>query len=390
MRRMKGLLSLLVLAPLAIAPWMGCHSIAGIEDRTYVDPGQNPDPDPDPDPDPTEVSEQCAAYCATVMESCTGEHQVYATVATCHGVCALLEAGDPLEPVGNTVACRAHQAELAGRTGEVGVHCPPAGPGGAGVCGSDCESYCALRAGACTTELATQEQCVAMCAGLADSGRFHIIEDHDGDTLQCRLVHVSSATVNPDEHCQHSSLMPVEPCVEPRGSAPDCDDFCQVVMTSCTGELAVYESMEQCVAVCAALPPGAVEDRTENTVGCRKYHAYSAMLAPVTHCPHAGPGGDGHCGSAHDPETGLPGNCESYCMLLEAACGDILGESPDLDACAIDCMLLSGADADSGYSVATAEEGDNALACRLLHVSRALESGDPEECLAAIGDGPCP
>ncbi|WP_433934898.1 hypothetical protein AB3662_09810 [Sorangium cellulosum] len=382
MRRMTGLLSLILLAPLAAATWLGCHAIAGIEDRTYVDPGQ--------EPEPTEVSEQCAAYCAAVMENCTAEHQVYSTVDTCHGVCALLEPGDPLEPVDNTVACRAHQAELAGRTGEVAVHCPPAGPGGAGVCGSNCESYCALQASACTAELDSHEQCVAMCAGLTDADMFDVIENHEGDTLQCRLVHVSSATVDPEEHCKHSSLMPVEPCVEPAGTEPDCEGFCQVVMTSCTGEQAVYESEAQCLAVCGALPPGGVEDREENTVGCRKYHAYSAMLAPTAHCPHTGPGGDGHCGSADDPESGLTGNCESYCMLLEAACSEYLGESfPDPATCESECTLLTGAARDSGYSVASAEEGGNTLACRLLHVSRALELADPEECLAALGESPC-
>ncbi|WP_437959133.1 hypothetical protein WME76_05465 [Sorangium sp. So ce119] len=382
MRRMTGLLSLILLAPLTAATWLGCHAIAGIEDRTYVDPGQ--------EPEPTEVSEQCAAYCAAVMENCTAEHQVYSTVDTCHGVCALLEPGDPLEPVDNTVACRAHQAELAGRTGEVAVHCPPAGPGGAGVCGSNCESYCTLRAGACTAELDSHEQCVAMCAGLTDADMFDVIENHEGDTLQCRLVHVSSASVDPEEHCKHSSLMPVEPCVEPAGTEPDCEGFCQVVMTSCTAELAVYESEAQCLAVCGALPPGGVEDREENTVGCRKYHAYSAMLAPTAHCPHTGPGGDGHCGSADEPDTGLTGNCESYCMLLTTACSEYLGESfPDPATCESECTLLPGAARDSGYSVASAEEGGNTLACRLFHVSRALELADPEECLAAIGESPC-
>ncbi|XYI00650.1 hypothetical protein ACMHYB_13190 [Sorangium sp. So ce1128] len=374
-----GLLSLILLAPLSIAPWLGCHAIAGIEDRTFVDPQEEPEPTP--------VSEQCASYCAAVMESCTAEFQVYSTVETCHGVCALLEPGDPLEPVDNTVACRARQAELAGITGELAVHCPPAGPGGAGTCGTDCESYCTLRASACTPEVDTHEDCVAMCAGLTDAEMFDVIANHEGDTLQCRLVHVSSATVDPDEHCKHSSLMPVEPCIEPEGTEPSCESFCQVVMTSCTGELSVYESTEQCLAVCEALPPGGAEDRTENTMGCRKYHAYSAMLAPITHCAHTGPGGDGHCGSEADPSTGSTGNCESYCTLLEAACKEYFDATfPDQAACALDCSALPGAARDSGYSVASAEE--SALSCRLLHVSRAL--GDPAECGAAFGDSESP
>ncbi|MGK4001553.1 hypothetical protein WMF31_02935 [Sorangium sp. So ce1036] len=377
MRRTTGLLPLVLLAPLAGSSWLGCHAIAGIEDRTFVPPkDENTDPPP--------VSEACTSYCDAVMASCTGENQVYSTLETCHGVCAALDPGDPLEPVGNTLACRARQADLAGRTGEPSVHCPAAGPGGAGVCGSNCESYCALQAASCSPEFPTQEECVAMCAGLKDVEAFDVIENHEGDTLQCRLVHVSSATVEPDEHCRHASLIPVEPCVDPAGTQPGCEDYCQVVMTSCAGDLAVYESREQCLSVCSALAPGGAEDRTENTVGCRKYHAYSAMLDPVTHCGHAGPGGDGHCGVDNDATS--TGNCASYCRLLEAACGemfDAIFTAPE--ECEIACSAVPGAAGDSGYAVASAE-GDT-LACRLLHVSRAFD--DPGACTAALGEDPC-
>ncbi|WP_437649008.1 hypothetical protein [Sorangium sp. So ce362] len=377
MRRMIGLLSLVLLAPPALFGWLGCHAIAGIEDRTYVPPEEQQEPAP--------VSEACASYCADVMANCTGEHQAYSTLDTCHGVCAALPPGDPLEPVDNTLACRARQAGLAGRTGEPAAHCPAAGPGGDGVCGSNCESYCMLQAAACSPELDTHEECIAKCAGLPDADGFDVIANHEGDTLQCRLVHVSSATVDPDEHCVHASLMPVEPCAEPEGTEPTCEGYCQVVMISCAGELAVYESTEQCLAVCAALPPGGTEHRTENTVGCRQYHAYSAMLAPDTHCGHAGPGGDGHCGTDGDATT--TGNCASYCTLLEAACNDAFYDlfGGDRAACELDCGAVSGAGHDSGYAVASAE-GDT-LACRLLHVSRAFE--DPSVCAAAVGDAPC-
>ncbi|WP_438000313.1 hypothetical protein WMF26_11270 [Sorangium sp. So ce185] len=371
-----GLLPLVLLAPPALFGWLGCHAIAGIEDRTYVPPEEEPDPSP--------VSEACASYCADVMANCTGENQVYSTLDTCHGVCAALPAGDPLEPVDNTLACRARQAELAGLTDEPAVHCPAAGPGGDGVCGTNCESYCALQAAACSPELPTQEECVAKCAGLRNVEGFDAIENHEGDTLQCRLVHVSSATVDPDEHCDHASLMPVEPCIEPEGTEPSCEDFCRVVMTSCEDDLAVYDSVEQCLAVCGALPPGGTEDRSENTVGCRQYHAYSALLAPDTHCAHAGPGGDGHCGLDGDSTT--TGNCASYCTLLEAACKEAFDEIfVERGACELDCGDVSGAGHDSGYAVASAEGAT--VACRLLYVSRAFE--DPTLCAVALGDAPC-
>ncbi len=125
-------------------------------------------------------------------------------------------------------------------------------------------------------------------------------------------------------------------------------------------------------------------DRTENTVGCRKYHAYSAMLAPTTHCPHTGPGGDGHCG-VEEAGSGVTGNCVSYCTLFEAACKEALGEAYEGwgAACQGECSTMAGAAHDSHYSVASAEGGDM-VSCRLLHVSRAFEN--PEEC-TALADG---
>src|SRR5688572_29391104 len=123
----------LAFALCAIAAGAGCESIVGIEDRTY-DLGKDGAVGP---------SQQCVDYCDAVMENCKGEFAVYSGMDTCLGVCSQLPPGDSIEPgSGNTVACRAAQAVLAGSTDEPEDHCPRAGPGGAGQCGSDCESYC--------------------------------------------------------------------------------------------------------------------------------------------------------------------------------------------------------------------------------------------------------
>jgi hypothetical protein len=153
----------------------------------------------------------------------------------------------------------------------------------------------------------------------------------------------------------------------------------------------VYESLAQCKAVCAALTPGTADDESGNTVACRKYHSYNAILDPMTHCPHTGPGGDGHCGSTAMPDTGSTGNCESYCGLLETACAsDFHAAFPGVDsdaqtACDAACAPLDDAAPDSPYSIAAT--GNN-LSCRLLHLSRALS--DATECPAAEGNAaPC-
>jgi hypothetical protein len=87
------------------------------------------------------------------------------------------------------------------------------------------------------------------------------------------------------------------PCDDLPGAPVPCDVYCNLVMTACTDEFAMYESERQCLDVCEILPPGTAEDETDDTVACRRYHSYNALAAPAAHCLHAGPTGDGHCGT---------------------------------------------------------------------------------------------
>lgn len=351
-----------------------CQALAGIDDRKY-DPGP---------------SASCTAYCTTVKKVCTGSSSLYVTDETCYGLCKLLDPGDPNEPTGDTLACRAHQLNLAQQTNEPGsaaVYCPLAGPATNGACASNCESYCSLFKAACPTGIEPAD-CVGRCAGLEDTQSFDANTNYYNDTLQCRFVHISAATVDPTTHCPHAALPANGPCLgnPPSATVPDCDSFCHLEMIECTGEQQQYESAAQCAAVCNALDRGTADDQSGNTVACRKYHSYNALLDPLTHCSHTGPGGEGHCGSSALPESGSTGNCESYCMLLAKACkSDFDATFANQPACDLDCAKLDGAAPNSNYSIAAS--GNN-VQCRLLYVSRALS--DATECAAAEGKvAPC-
>jgi len=166
-------------------------------------------------PDPTAPS--CDEYCDKVMSACDREHAVYASRALCLAVCALLDVGDAVEPVGNTLACRVMHAKLAERDPD--VECSAAGPGGGNRCGSDCEAYCALYAQVCPEEAGAQArdvaQCVTSCGALVDQQSFDVTRDHGGDTIECRLVHVSAASVAAIPHCEHARLEATVPwCVD--------------------------------------------------------------------------------------------------------------------------------------------------------------------------------
>lgn len=354
-----------------------CQAIAGIEDRK-LDPNA---------PKPTDNT-KCKSYCDTVMDVCTGANAVYTTPELCLGVCSHMDPGDPLEPVGNTLACRVQEAKSAAR--EPADHCRFLGPGGGGKCGSDCEAYCDLFPKVCPDDVQypTTAACVKACGGLTDQDRFDVVEDHEGDTIECRLVHVSSATVKPADHCAHSPIPPTEPwCTGKADEAPTCAEYCKIEMVACDGALKQYVDEQQCLDVCATFEPGNNADQVGNTVGCRRYHAFSATLAADMHCSHSGPTGDGHCGDHGQVKDGHTGNCESYCSLLAAACpAEFTAEMGTAAQCMLECVQLDEAAPDSKYSLANAAKSTG-LSCRILQTASAF--ADPTACLAAIGAAPC-
>lgn len=159
----------------------------------------------------------CARYCSIVNGSCTGPDQQYASDAACLAVCGALPWGGASDSSGNTVQCRLVRAELASTTGEPSDYCYAAGPGGGGVCGSNCEGYCALMTATCS-ELGSVRECLEACAAVPDLTRGPSMRPaatmlQSGNTLQCRLFHVSAATLDPSGHCPHAAGL--EACVDP-------------------------------------------------------------------------------------------------------------------------------------------------------------------------------
>lgn len=386
---MNPVRALILVAVPCLVHVLACEQVAGIRDRKLDELGAAGAGDGDAGA-PEPPSPLCEEYCNTVLEGCTDEYAVYSGKATCYGVCALLPEGDELEPVGNSVQCRLAQARNAVSSREPEVHCQEAGPGGNGVCGSNCEDYCYLLERACPDDFEAVSDCERKCAGLRDLDRFDVVLDHEGDSLQCRLVHVSAATVDPETHCYHAAFAPLDWCLDSPTATPDCEEYCNLVEVACTDDLAQYETHDQCVSVCQALDPGQIQDEAENTVGCRKYHSYAAMAVPDVHCYHAGPLGDGHCGH-DDPDTNFKSNCESYCRILKAACSSDFDDAfADQEACQADCAsqpMDFKAEADSEFTVASGAEENPDLHCRMLHLERAFK--DDSECSAAMGGDPC-
>jgi hypothetical protein len=347
----------------------------------------------------------CSSYCSTLKEACPGDRAVYEDDESCAKVCQLFKAGNSAKPAGNTLACRADQADVAlslsSDLSENETNCSAAGPGGGDKCTAHpmsphCDGYCTVYMAACTsiTKLwgfDTFDECTAQCAGLPRSGSYTAAAGHEGDTVACRLYHATLAMTDPDVNCEAAGVLPAGKC---RGSGePTCDDYCRVNNIACTGEFKSYESPRQCQAVCDATSKGdlATDTGGHDTVACRTYHSYRALQSPDPHCSHSGPAGDEVCS---DDGKNHP-NCTAFCRLLATGCSATFKSVyMNEDAqCVAECETLVDAGSGIKYSVPAAQKGGNTLKCRLLHAVKALtdpESADaPSHCRAAIGEAPC-
>lgn len=359
-RRPFRALVVLMVALVGVMIATGCQSIAGIEDRTYQP-----------------ASQLCIDYCNAVQKNCTGDNAVYGK-DTCPGICKNLPPGDPTEPSNaNTVACRLRFAKAAASAPS--EQCAAAGPGGDGTCGSPCDAYCMLFEKICPSAYNIVPDCQANCAALASHKGFSAVSDHSGDTVECRLVHLGAATLDPATHCPHAEFQSTDYCKN-GNTAATCQDYCRAVTVACKGTFQQYASQAECMAVCAQLPLGTFADVSTNTVGCRYYHSFNALADPATHCPHSGPGGDGQCSKD---------NCEPYCKLMAKACPATAFADPK--TCAADCEQVEGHKAGELYKSASTP-----MLCRLQAVSRAIaarassQDGTADaECQKAVGQTGC-
>lgn len=148
----------------------------------------------------------CEQYCTAVTANCIGAFTVYTSYATCLAVCSVLPEGAAGDRTGNSVQCRLHAAQVA--KDEVPHYCPIAGPGGNGVCGSNCESLCQLQSRVCSElSAADVDSCSTNCGKLQDLGNYSTdldVGQYKGPHVQCRLYHLSAAAAdNPEQHCPH-------------------------------------------------------------------------------------------------------------------------------------------------------------------------------------------
>lgn len=150
-----------------------------------------------------------------------------------------------------------------------------------------------------------------------------------------------------------------------------CETYCTNALANCTGDNAVYTSMDECMGTCAGLPEGTPTDTAGNTVWCRAYHAGDpAVMDAGMHCPHASASGGTVCGTP----------CEAYCSLMGANCGGEVAVFPS----EADCMAACAAFPDDAPF--NAIDGNSAQ-CRIYHASFPAAADPVTHCGHASPNG---
>jgi hypothetical protein len=399
---------------LLLALVASCANLIDLEERTVGDGGVAAG-------DPG-----CETYCTLAEQRCTPDAglQLFSDKARCLAVCAKFDKGDPAAPLGNTLACRITKLKALGADQvEAPLTCPAAGPGGGAAagedpssgCGSDCAGYCALRRTICDLDK-DEAACLFKCAALPNPVRsFNAGADFASgqDTLQCRIAHVSAAegyhaAGDPSwrNHCDHSGIVSSTQCDVNDKDHPEiairCEDFCKLNLAACGGS-PVYESAQQCEAVCKKFEPANLVAPTsgntlalgklldmprQNTVRCRRTRTYEILNRADPKKP-ADPMLASDCGDSSLASTSCgAGKCESYCALAKAACPAQFASSDfknELTSCESKCAAFPDFGPDKPYSVALGMTGKG-LSCRVLNVQRALQPNPPQgACEAALG-----
>jgi hypothetical protein len=148
-----------------------------------------------------------------------------------------------------------------------------------------------------------------------------------------------------------------------------CSNYCDVIMTSCTGVNQQYADKADCMKVCSYLPLGAPTDTGVNSIGCRTNAAQEAKTGGST-CLGAGPLSDGYCGE----------DCAPFCAIATQYCtaaGGYKGTPPY--ASISDCLDTCGQFARqlevgmpgsyrAAFTPGTTSETQDTLECRAFHL----------------------
>ena len=139
----------------------GCNGILDL-DEAHLDPalasagsgggsgnqGGEPAAEAGAGGEPAAVLSLCEQYCNAITDGCTGDSTQYTNRDACLVTCPSFPEGLPGDTGVNSLQCRLNYALKA--PSEPVTYCTWAGPGGDGMCGSNCEGFCTLMSATCS------------------------------------------------------------------------------------------------------------------------------------------------------------------------------------------------------------------------------------------------
>jgi hypothetical protein len=163
------------------------------------------------------------------------------------------------------------------------------GGAGGGSGAATCAGYCTDIMGTCTGSVAqfpTMESCLGACAAYPQGA----VGATTGNSLECRNNFLHDTGLTTAMRCPSSG---------PTGAngscgVGDCEAFCTIAQTACTGANQQFNNVTQCTNACGGYAMNMVQDYNDNTMSgnsfaCRMYHlsvAASSSANATTHCPH--------------------------------------------------------------------------------------------------------
>jgi hypothetical protein len=157
----------------------------------------------------------------------------------------------------------------------------------------------------------------------------------------------------------------------PEGGRPvSCDNYCNTIMSACTGSNTQYLNISVCQAYCLKMNLGTQGEISGNTVGCRQNYAEQAAanIEPISGCLAAGPNGGSTCGAD---------SCEAFCGLFFDLCPANLVRFDGGAHCRSVCTRWP---VDRNSTVVDGVNEPNTFQCRDYHVQVAVQTNNFGHC----------
>ncbi|MEM1350091.1 MAG: hypothetical protein AAGI01_16140 [Myxococcota bacterium] len=130
-----------------------------------------------------------------------------------------------------------------------------------------CNEYCSLAMATCIGDAELFKdlaECQASCKVYRDNGDDGEVR---GNTVQCRIQHLTLAELAPRQHCPHGGPTGAGHCVD----ESECGSYCAEIQETCSFESTLqYDSTDECQNACQAFRrDGAPGILAGNTIQCR-------------------------------------------------------------------------------------------------------------------------